>query len=37
MWILLIGLIVVALLAPRVAELHEQLHHPRTHQRQVDP
>jgi hypothetical protein len=32
MWILLVALIVVVLMAPRVVELHHELHHPKAHQ-----
>jgi hypothetical protein len=31
MWLLLVAMIVVALLAPKLSELHWQLHHPNPH------
>jgi hypothetical protein len=31
MWILLIGLIIIALMAPQLAELHEEFHRPTAH------
>jgi hypothetical protein len=32
MWILVILMIAVIFMAPRLAELHNQLHHPKAHQ-----
>jgi hypothetical protein len=31
MWLLLIGLIIIALMAPQLAELHEEFHRPTAH------
>jgi hypothetical protein len=33
-WMLLIVLIVIILMAPKLAELHDEIHHPRAHQSQ---
>jgi hypothetical protein len=32
MWLLVVAMIVVALLAPKLSELHWQLHHPNAHE-----
>jgi hypothetical protein len=33
MWFLVAALILVGLMAPRLAELHDRMHHPHGHQR----